>query len=88
MFPLESDPELSSVFRKIAEISFNCGNSDFATRFSDFLNGIGLCAPEITEEEAEILASSVNAQRLKNNPVGFSREELKEMYLGLNSAAR
>ncbi|MDD3382095.1 MAG: iron-containing alcohol dehydrogenase [Bacilli bacterium] len=44
------------------------------------INEFNLETPKATKEEIEILASSVDVNRLKNNPVILSKEVLKEMY--------
>ena len=42
---------------------------------------LGLAAPQYSsDDELEVLADSVNAGRLKNNPVIPDRSEIKEMY--------
>lgn len=44
------------------------------------INEFNLETPKATKEEIEILASSVDVNRLKNNPVILSKEVLKEIY--------
>lgn len=50
--------------------------------FENLLEKLEIKSPETSERESDInvLASSVNATRLSNNPVKFSENELKEMY--------
>ena len=50
--------------------------------FSGLLEQLGMQAPVsgTREQDVELLADSVNPLRLKNHPVGISREEMKRMY--------
>jgi alcohol dehydrogenase class IV len=50
--------------------------------FENLLNEWGMYAPKLTsrKEELKILASSVNAQRLSNNPIELSEEALYQIY--------
>lgn len=50
--------------------------------FKSMLHRLGLGYPVATEkaEEMDLLARSVHSARLKNNPVGLTLENLKEMY--------
>lgn len=72
--------------KRLAELASFYGCEDvgsWADEFRTILKRLGLSAPAVTEGEAEALASSVNAQRLKNNPVFLTAEELKEIYLNM-----
>lgn len=46
----------------------------------DLLKELKMEVPAIKEEQMELLVSSVNPARLKNNPVAFDREDLKKLY--------
>ena len=46
----------------------------------DLLKKLKMEVPAIKEEQMELLVSSVNPARLKNNPVAFDREDLKKLY--------
>ena len=51
-------------------------------KFSELLHVLGLAAPEgMTDEQLDILVTSVNPVRLKNNPVGLDKEAIRELYL-------
>ncbi len=71
------------VLSEISNLSFGVLPQQLEGAFKEFLDSIGIEDPFVTPDEAEILASSVNEQRLKNNPLIFSHDELKEMYLML-----
>ena len=44
------------------------------------LKELDIVGPKATSEELDILASSVNAGRLKNNPVALSKDVLYDLY--------
>ncbi len=75
--------DIYGILEKISDISFSVSPDRYADSFKSYLCTIGVKEYEVSEEEAEELAGSVNAQRLANNPVQFSREELKAMYLSI-----
>ena len=68
-------------FAKLAEI-LGCKTPEEAVvRLETMITSLGLDVPQLrSEEELEILASSVNLQRLSNNPVALSEEDLKDIY--------
>ncbi|MCR4688273.1 MAG: iron-containing alcohol dehydrogenase [Saccharofermentans sp.] len=54
--------------------------SGFKNGFMDLYDFLGLSRPVLTAEEIDVLASSVNRERLANNPKILSTEELKMLY--------
>lgn len=48
--------------------------------FEKMLKEMGICSPEYVEGDLEILASSVNATRLSNNPVSLTEKDLFSLY--------
>lgn len=68
-------------FKKLAVI-FHCKTPEEAVRRLEKMIGrLGLEVPQLkSEEELEILAASVNLQRLSNNPIALSEEDLKDIY--------
>lgn len=60
-------------FQKLSKL-YGCQSPTEAVDFiENFINGLGLEAPSLNnDEELEILASSVNVQRLSNNPANLS----------------
>ena len=67
--------ELSSVFE--------CDNAKEAIiKLKDIINRLNLTNPQINnEEEVELLVSSINQERLKNNPIRLDEENIEEIYL-------
>lgn len=49
-------------------------------RYKEMLKELDIVGPKATSEELDILASSVNASRLKNNPVALSKDVLYDLY--------
>ena len=68
--------ELAHLFGKDTPLSL-------ADWFEEMLKKLGLSAPERTEQETEMLAASVNPERLINNPVKLDFEALYDMYAAL-----
>ena len=77
------DGSIKEVLQRISDLSFGVSPAEFSDKFRAFLRSIEINEPEVSKEEAEVLASSVNAQRLANNPLVFTQEELVPMYLKL-----
>ncbi len=48
--------------------------------FEALYGALGLQAPVITEEDLDVLSTSVNPQRLANYPIKLSKDELREAY--------
>lgn len=72
---------LLKTFKDIAN-SMGCETAtDAVDLFKNLLKELNIEGPKATKEELEILASSVNAGRLKNNPVALSEDVLYDLYL-------
>lgn len=82
-FKDDKEGEMYGIIEKIADITFGVSPEDYAASFRDFLKSISMSEEPVSEEEAEALACSVNEQRLANNPVQFTHEELVKMYLSI-----
>lgn len=52
--------------------------------FSNLLKEMGIERPVINEDELQLLAVSVNPIRLGNNPVCFSKDNIRTIYEGIN----
>ena len=72
---------LSGVFESIA-LTLNCPSVEDAIEyFEDILKKHGMTGPEnASSAELELLVSSVNTTRLKNNPVRLDDRVIKELY--------
>lgn len=72
---------LKTMFWELAEV-MGCADADAAVRkYQEFLDRLALPVPVMREEkELEILKSSVNPDRLKNNPVRLDEETLEGLY--------
>lgn len=53
------------------------------TSFYDFLKSLKIAFPKISEEDIDILTSSVNSIRLGNNPVFLSEKDIRYIYVKL-----
>ena len=62
--------------------AMNCSNSNQALLlFKEVVDGNHFkLKKEATEETLDLLAASVNVERLNNHPIALSKEELKELY--------
>ena len=54
---------------------------DLPSVVAGIINTLGFERPGITESTAQRLATCVNVQRLSNNPVGFTSQEISDLYL-------
>ncbi len=78
----KADTELMNTFEMIA-LSFHALNIDSAINyFEKMVSTMGITSPQSDnrEQDIQLLVESVNPERLSNNPIQFSKEELKEMY--------
>ncbi len=73
---------LKNTFSEIAAIMGFEKITEAITWFEELLNQYEMPYPKASDynKELEILTDSVNPVRLKNNPVQFTSEELKDMY--------
>lgn len=72
--------ELEQTLARLNEL-YCCQNTKETIAFlKGMLVDYGLSAPEIKEEEIEILAGSVNAQRMRNFPAVVERADLEALY--------
>lgn len=71
---------LEHMFLELAD-AMGCDMApEAAIKFEALLTGLGLEAPETNVGDLEILQSSVNLMRLKNNPVALDNEALRRLY--------
>ena len=71
---------LRDIFRQIAD-SMGCGTpEEAACKFNAIYTKLGFKVPSATEEQFEILKSSVNPVRLKNHPVKLDTETIDTLY--------
>lgn len=72
---------LGDIFEKAAKAMGCSGIYDAISKLSDFINKLGLGAPHMRSlEEMEILKTSVNPERLKNNPIALNEEGICLLY--------
>ena len=71
---------VQEIFRDIAN-AFGCNDAkDAVALFDDLLKELGFNNPKADEKDYEILSSSVNLVRLKNNPIGLDYESINSLY--------
>ena len=71
---------LFDIFNRIAE-AMDCPSPQAAVEFFiNIITSLDINAPKATQEELEILAASVNLDRLKNNPVELDGETVYKLY--------
>lgn len=72
---------LKGMFQELAEVMGCADVEEAIVKYRAFLKGLSLPAPVLKEEaELQILKTSVNIERLKNNPVRLSEETLEGLY--------
>ena len=72
---------LKSVFREIAKTMGVSTSEEAAEKYSEILKGLDLPKPEnVREEDYQILKTSVNPVRLKNNPVEIDTKTIEMLY--------
>lgn len=67
-------------FRDIANAFGYNDAKDAVALFDDLLKELGFNNPKADEKDYEILSSSVNPVRLKNNPIGLDYESINSLY--------
>ena len=78
----KADQQLLNTFGKIAN-SFHIQDiGEAVLYFEKMLKKMEICYPhsDNRKNDIDLLVQSVNPERLSNNPVQFSKEELREMY--------
>lgn len=72
---------LTQVFDRLAEIMGCSSRMEAVERYQDFVDGLELDSPDIkSQSEYDILKSSVNPVRLKNNPVLLTEADIEKLY--------
>lgn len=71
---------LEESFERLAE-AYGCSRPKLATeKFDELLKGLKLEIPQAELEDYEVLKTSVNPVRLKNNPVAMDMEAIDRLY--------
>ena len=55
----------------------------YKAQFREFFDYLGLPKPEIADADYDVLADSVNLDRLSNNPVALTHEDIVNIYHNL-----
>lgn len=71
---------LKGVFDEIATAMGCKSSSEAASKFAGIVDFLDLKHPEPKPEDFDILKTSVNPVRLKNNPVGLDEEVIEKLY--------
>lgn len=70
-----------AVFDRLAALFAASDAAEAAARYIAFFDSLALPAPpQVTDAELDLLAASVNPERLGNNPVLLSEETLRQLY--------
>ncbi len=74
-------------FAKLAALLGSASAAEAVAFIEGFIDSLGLETPEIkSDDDIDVLASSVNAQRLSNNPAALSADDLKKIYSSILKA--
>ena len=72
---------LDDMFLRLAQVMGCASSMDAAVKYHEMLEQLHLSRPEVKSvEELELLAGSVNPERLGNNPVCLKKEVLRSLY--------
>ena len=72
---------LDDMFLRLAQVMGCTSSMDAATKYHEMLERLHLSRPEVKSiEELELLAGSVNPERLGNNPVRLENAVLRSLY--------
>ena len=72
---------LDDMFLRLAQVMGCASSMDAAVKYHEMLEQLHLPRPEVKSvEELELLAGSVNPERLGNNPVCLKKEVLRSLY--------
>ena len=72
---------LDEMFLRLAQVMGCASSMDGAVKYHELLERLHLARPEVKSvEELELLAGSVNPERLGNNPVCLKKEVLRSLY--------
>lgn len=72
---------LDDMFLRLAQVMGCVSSMDAAVKYHEMLEQLHLSRPEVKSvEELELLAGSVNPERLGNNPVCLKKEVLRSLY--------
>lgn len=75
------DDYLEKIFSTVSQTLGTDSSIRAITSFYDFLKSLKIAFPKISEEDIDILTSSVNSIRLGNNPVFLSEKDIREIYV-------
>ncbi len=72
---------LKDTFQKLAVVMGCVNSEDAVKKFNDLLITLALSSPKVSNnEDYELLKTSVNPVRLKNNPVKLTEEDINNLY--------
>ena len=80
----KKDIKLTDILLQIAKFFETDSISDSIKNFERILNEFRLPKIKINEDELSILVNSVNVERLKNNPIIFTFNEIENLYKDIN----
>ncbi len=80
----KKDIKLTDILLQIAKFFETDNISDSIKNFERILNEFRLPKIKINEDELSILVNSVNVERLKNNPIIFTFNEIENLYKDIN----
>lgn len=79
----KENTELNDTMQELAECMGVDSYEEAFFRYNEMYNSVCFPQKDILPEDLETLVESVNMERLGNNPVIFSKEDIKEMYRNL-----
>ncbi|MBQ9196839.1 MAG: phosphonoacetaldehyde reductase [Clostridia bacterium] len=73
-----------AIQEELAALSRLLGAEDGADAFESLLKKLGIAPSAVRPEDVDILAASVNPQRLSNHPLTLELDDLRALYVSLN----
>lgn len=71
---------VETVFKDIASSMGASDEKDAVRMFDDIIDELEIRRPEIQDADYDVLVSSVNVERLKNNPIKLNEEDIRFLY--------
>ena len=72
---------LNSIFNDLVSL-FSCNNKyDLIDKINYFVDSFDLNVPSVNSDELNYLVNSVNVDRLNNNPIKLTKEDIRNIYM-------
>lgn len=80
----ETDKELKEILNSLAKVLKQDNILDSIAFINNLITELNMAKVEIKSDDLDNLASSVNIERMSNNPIAFNKAELYNLYKSIN----